>query len=609
MRKQANYKIGIYIRVSTQEQADNPEGSIRNQKDRLEQMVKLKNLQENFGEIVGVFIDEAKSGKDTNRPELKRMLREIESGKINLVMASELSRISRNIQDFAKIWNMMKEKECSFFSLRENFDTTTAAGEMVLYMMANLSQFERRQVSERVSANFLARAKRGLFNGGSMPPGFKIIPDKPGYLQIDEEEAPTIKKCFEYYQVEETLAATAKRLNRENYQLQGKMSGGRPRLKHFSVENLYRVLTNPVMAGLKTYTENGEVHKVKAVWNGIVSEKVFHETAKRLKDNKHFKKGHSKKRYPYILSGLVYCSECGDKLTGKSAHGKGGKVGYYEHGWRYRKNFCKTEKMHTCEAPTRFNAERVHKLIIDKVTELLSDQESAKELLSRASKVSKKDPIKADIKRYQNRRINVDRKLEILTERLTELPKELSANSIYKKMEVLQTQKKELDELIESKKRELKGALDSVVDLDDWNKFLKLFNELFTRHLNVEQQTKLIKKLIYRIELGSKDVKIHYFVGENLIKKGLAELSAGPLFLFPEFGSNNLTNGGFVGYRTNPISCVRYANNIANWSGFQSRSRRKKLSLKSLLSTGFLPRFHLFFKFLRVFFDLIPSIF
>lgn len=544
MKAKGNFKIGLYIRVSTQEQADNPEGSIKNQQDRLEEMVKFKNYENNFGEIAGVFIDEAKSGKDTNRPELKRMLREIEAGNINLVMASELSRISRNIQDFAKIWNMMKEKDCSFFSLRENFDTTTAAGEMVLYTLANLSQFERRQVSERVSANFLARSKRGLFNGGNTPPGFKVALDKPGYLEIEEDEAPTIKKCFEYFLSEETLAATARRLNKENYQLKGKMSGGKPRMKHFSVGNLYRVLTNPAVAGLKSYQENGETFEVKAVWNGIVSEEIFRDVVKRLKDNKCVKKGHSKKRYPYILSGLVYCFECGDKLTGKSAHGKSGKVGYYEHGWRYRKNFCKTDKMHNCEAPTRFNAKRVHELVISKVMELLTDQRVARELLTRANKVSKKDPIKADIKRHKNRRVNLDRKLEVLTERLTELPKEVSATSIYKKMEVLQKQRKEIDNHLESKRRELKGVSENPVDSKDWQQFLKLFKELFTRHLNVEQQTKLLKKLIYRVELGSKDVKIHYFVGENFIKKGLAELSAGPLFLCPDFCSNNLTYGG-----------------------------------------------------------------
>lgn len=544
MKKRANFKIGLYIRVSTQEQAKNPEGSIRNQEQRLREMVEFKNKGSNFGEIKSVFIDEARSGKDTNRPELQRMIREIKAKNIDMVMVSETSRISRDMQDFAEIWNFFKKMQCSFLSLKENFDTTTAAGEMMIYAMANMSQFERHTISERVSANFLARAKRGLYNGGNVPPGYKTILGKPGYLEIDEDEAHTIKKCFDYFLIEETLSATAKRLNKENFTLKARMSGGRPRLKHFTVENLYRILTSPAMAGLRTYKDNGETHTVKAVWNGIVSEEVFKKVVAELKANKHVKKGHSRKRFPYILTGLVYCSECGDKLTGKSAHGQGGKVGYYEHGWRYRKNFCKTDKMHNCSAPNRFNAKKVHDFIISKVMELLNDEKIAKELLLRATKVSKSDPIKADIKRYKNRRINLDRKLEVLTERLTELPKEVSAKSIYKKMEVLQNQKREIDEFLEMKRVELKGVTENPVDPDVWKEFLRLFKELFTRHLNVEQQTKLLKKLIDRVELGGKDVKIHYFVGENLIKKGLAELSAGPLFLFPESGSNNLTYGG-----------------------------------------------------------------
>ena len=96
-----SYKIAFYIRVSTEEQAKNLEGSIKNQKERLFQTVKFKSLDQEFGEVVGVYIDRAKSGKDTNRPELQRMLLDIEGGRVNLVMASELSRISRSIKDFS----------------------------------------------------------------------------------------------------------------------------------------------------------------------------------------------------------------------------------------------------------------------------------------------------------------------------------------------------------------------------------------------------------------------------------------------------------------------------------------------------------------------------
>jgi DNA invertase Pin-like site-specific DNA recombinase len=103
-----------------------------------------------FLEITETFIDRARSGKDTNRPELQRLLlTAIRRREVTLVMVTELSWLSRSIKDFAEIWEMMQAHDCGFLSLRENFDTTTAAGEMVLYSLANIAQYERRQVSER----------------------------------------------------------------------------------------------------------------------------------------------------------------------------------------------------------------------------------------------------------------------------------------------------------------------------------------------------------------------------------------------------------------------------------------------------------------------------
>ena len=72
--KNQNFKIALYIRVSTEEQAENPEGSIRNQEDRLRQAVAYKNSLGNFGEIKGVFVDAGISAKDMRRPKLQELL-------------------------------------------------------------------------------------------------------------------------------------------------------------------------------------------------------------------------------------------------------------------------------------------------------------------------------------------------------------------------------------------------------------------------------------------------------------------------------------------------------------------------------------------------------
>lgn len=179
-----NHKIALYVRVSTEEQASNPEGSIKSQEMRLREHVKYQNSGGNFGKIVKVFIDRAKSGKDTNRPELQKLLRAIRKKEVTLVLSCEISRLSRSLKDFCSMWELMRENGCEFQSLREQFDTTTAAGEIVLLSIANIAQFERRQVSERVKANMLSRAKRGLFNGGSILYGYKAHPEKEGILSL-----------------------------------------------------------------------------------------------------------------------------------------------------------------------------------------------------------------------------------------------------------------------------------------------------------------------------------------------------------------------------------------------------------------------------------------
>lgn len=123
-------RIGIYIRVSTEEQAKIVEGSLVSQRKRLEEYVDGQNRREkNWGTIVAVYVDEGKSAKDMNRPAFQRMLADVRFGKLDLVLASELSRFSRSIRDFCEIWDLLKKHNVSFITLRDNFDTTTAAGE------------------------------------------------------------------------------------------------------------------------------------------------------------------------------------------------------------------------------------------------------------------------------------------------------------------------------------------------------------------------------------------------------------------------------------------------------------------------------------------------
>lgn len=509
---QKSFKIGTYIRVSTEEQAENPEGSIKNQEERLKDAVRFKNQNGNFGEIVSTFIDAGKSGKDTKRPELQRLLSAVRRAEVNLIMVTELSRLSRSIKDFSEIWEMMQEYCCRFYSLRENFDSTTAAGEMMLYSIANFSQYERRQVGERVSANFASRASRGLYNGGVLPIGYKLMPEKPGFLAVDEEQAQVVKAAFSTFLKEGALPKAAKLLNQQGYKIKRVSEGGfKMRLGHFTADNLYRILKNKSYMGVRTYKENGVVKEAKAVWAPLIDKKTFYEAEVILKKNYRRLKPHSETRYPYLLSGMTYCADCGERLTGKSAWGNGGKIGYYEHAWSTKKMGCLVGKALNCE-PKRILAKRVEPAVWGEVQKLISNPFTAKEILGLANEKHKILKSNGETKKLKKSIQALGSQIEVLAERLSVLPKAVTPAPIYKQMERLG----ELKQTEEKRMRDLEiktGTFDVPAEIKSYQAFLDGFNKLDGN--NPEIKTRIIQKLIHKIEIMHDGFKLHYYAGRS----------------------------------------------------------------------------------------------
>jgi len=530
-------KIAVYIRVSTEEQALNPEGSIRNQEDRLKEYVKRKNEVFHFGEIVETFIDRGLSGKNTNRPALQRLLQLILDDEINVVMVTELSRISRNLKDFNEIWELFKEKKCSFISLRESFDTSNAAGEMLLLNLANFAQFEHKQVSERVAANVLARSKRGLYNGGTVPLGYKLNPEKKGYLLVDTETSETIKVCFEAFLKEESLSTAAKWLNANGLKIKrAKQGGGKwTRLDYFTVDNLHHILRNKAYAGLKTFKEQEKEFETKAVWDAIVERDQFDRVQEILTKNRYRKKPSSQSRYPYLLSGLVQCEICKGVMCGKSAHGRNGKVGYYEHSWSTKKNSTLASKLLKHD-PHRVSAKKLEPAVLGEVKKFLEDET----YLARLFKITQARA-KGDKQRSLRNRLSSDiasykSQIDVLTERLSELPTTVSALPFYKRMETLQKKIEGAEiELNEEKQRNV--SHENVIELETFKSFKLGFIEIFNQTSDLDLKAKLIRRLIHRVDVNVESITIHFYMGEKHYKRESA--FAGPSSLI-NLGEKNL---------------------------------------------------------------------
>ncbi len=529
----ATGRIALYIRVSTEEQADNPEGSIKSQEQRLRAHVEYRNSQEPFGEVAAVYIDRAKSGKDTKRPELQRMLSSITRGEVTHVLVSELSRLSRNIRDFIEMWELMETSGCQFQSLREQVDTSTAAGRMVINSMMNFAQFEREQTAERVTANLIARSARGLYNGGIVPMGYKPIPDKKGYLEIDETVAPMIRRAFAAFLSEESLSAAAKWLNENGERIPRQMrsGGGKPRLGHFTIDNLHFILRNKAYAGIKTHTVKGEVREAKAVWDAIIDPVTFARVQELLSKNYCRKKPlNSRNRYPFLFAGIAHCGTCGDRLSGKSANGNGGKIAYYEHAWSTKKQACLVKKVFDCK-PNRVLAKRIEPVVWDTVQELLRKSAFAKELIAEATSTHQKRTQDDECLRFKERIQAMDSQLEALAERVGSLPAAVSPEPFYKQMEKIQELKKQ--EQAKLAAAEADSSLHDVpAQLPEFEAFLKVLSSFATDPIAVEARIKIVQKVISKIEIRPGSYKLHFHVGRNHIQGELAQ--AGSLFLWPK---------------------------------------------------------------------------
>jgi len=432
----------------------------------------------------------------------------------------------------------MRACDCGFQSLRENFDTTTAAGEMVLYTVANIAQFERRQVSERVSANLQARAARGLYNGGRLPLGYKLIPEKPGYLEIDKEAKGTLKMAFTAFLKEGTLAKTAKWLNANDYKVKREVRGGnrKPRLGYFTIDNLHWILTNKSYTGARRYKVKGEIKETKAVWPAIIDQNTFDEVQKLLKSNRR-RKQESEKRFPFLLTGLVECADCKERMVGKSAHGNGGKIPYYEYSWAVRRDGCLLKPAFNCK-PFRVLAKKLEPAAWEKVMYALNDSHWIKEIVSSAQEAHKAATQNKEARKIEDRIKSINEQIDVLAERLAELPKSISPAPIYKQMEKLEAIKVETQEKLGKLSNSI-APRDIPAPLKSYEAFIQNLAVIANKPGNESLRTKPLQKLVHKIQITSDGLTIHYRVGRDYIEGELAQTANSNLFLVS--GSNSLT--------------------------------------------------------------------
>jgi site-specific DNA recombinase len=204
--------VGIWIRVSTEDQAqgDSPE----HHRERAQSYAKSRGWT-----VKEVYDLAGQSGKAVmEHPEAKRMMKDIAGGHITGLVFSKLARLSRNRRELEDFSDFFRKHNADLISLSEAIDTSTAGGRMFFHLLGVFAQWEREEITERVNASVLTRAKLGKSINGSAPFGYQW---KDRKLVIHPGEAPVRRKVYELFVQHRRKGRVAKLLNAAGYRTRG----------------------------------------------------------------------------------------------------------------------------------------------------------------------------------------------------------------------------------------------------------------------------------------------------------------------------------------------------------------------------------------------------
>lgn len=320
-------RCAIYTRKSSEDGLEQEFNSLDAQREACTAYV-ASQKHEGWVLLPEHYDDGGLSGGTLERPALKQLLDDVESGRVDQIIVYKIDRLTRSLADFAKIVDILDVAEASFVSVTQSFNTATSMGRLTLNMLLSFAQFEREVTAERIRDKIAASKKKGLWMGGNVPLGY----DSDGRtLRINEEEAGTVRAIFNLYATHGVIRKVKDEADRAGLVTKLRMlpngtpSGGQP----FFRGHIHHILTNPIYAGRirhKRLVHEGQHAAIipPEQWDAIQAS--LQKGAARSRTA-----GSSSKRktQPSALIGKVF-DETGDRLTPTHSKSKtGARLRYY----------------------------------------------------------------------------------------------------------------------------------------------------------------------------------------------------------------------------------------------------------------------------------------
>lgn len=329
--KNSNQQItALYCRLSQEDELQGESNSIRNQKLMLQ-----KYADDHGFRNCTFYVDDGYSGADFNRPNFKRMMNDIEAGKVGIVIVKDQSRLGRDYLQTGMLMEMtFPQYDVRFIAINDGVDSINGVSDFS-GIKNYFNDFYARDTSRKIRAVQRAKGERGERVGTCIPYGYMKNPENPKQLIPNPETAPIVKRIFELYASGTGIVKICDLLTKEqvvspsvyNFQRTGSRSGN-PDLSrpyHWAQKTVRKMLENQTYAGdtvnFKTYSKSNKLKRrlknspeniliFENTHEAIVSRKVFEMVQRHFEGRKRPDKQGEMDKY----AGYLYCGECGSKL-------------------------------------------------------------------------------------------------------------------------------------------------------------------------------------------------------------------------------------------------------------------------------------------------------
>jgi site-specific DNA recombinase len=412
-------RCAVYTRKST-EAIEDGFNSLDAQRESAENYI--KSQKNNGWQLLPEHYDDGGySGGNTERPALKRLMADIEAGKIDILVLYKIDRLSRSILDFMNMAEFFEQHNVSFVSVTQDINTSTSSGRMMLNILMAFSEYERDLITERVLDKIAGAKRRGKFCGGVPILGYDVEDKR---LMINNKEAKLIREIFTTYTKLGSGLEVARILNGKGCHTKswtskkGKFYPGRK----FAPKDVYRILNNPLYIGMVQH--NGNIYDGEQ--EAIIDKKLWDKVQYLLKENSKCPSGESKNSLVSPFKGLLVCGYCGGSFGITYTKKKNRRYMYY---------ICiKDNDRAEHECPLRrFAAGAIDKIILQQLSRIFKSPAMLMKTYRELEKLQKEQRAKL-LKRFSELKTEQDEvckqlrdggDIAILTPRYTELANSL----------------------------------------------------------------------------------------------------------------------------------------------------------------------------------------